>query len=218
MSGIDSDGHSVPDLMYNGKRTSVEERREGSMMKEIYLAGGCFWGVEAVFSRVSGVVSTEAGYANSRVANPSYEQVCTGETGAAEAVKVVYDPKKTDLTELLGVFFAIINPYTLNRQGNDVGTQYRTGIYYTAKEDEPILEYFMNFMRQRGRGPAVTGTDMVLNEEPDPLQGRKIMTELCRLESFYPAEEMHQQYLAKHPTGYCHIDLQRLVTEGIIRE
>lgn len=200
------------------RRSVIVVENEEGKMKEIYLAGGCFWGVEAVFSRVPGVVATTVGYANSRIAQPSYEAVCTGDTGAVEAVRVVYDPKKTDLTELLRVFFAIINPYVLNRQGNDVGTQYRTGIYYTAMEDEPILEYFMNFMRQRGRGPAVTESDVILNEEPDPMSGRSIVTELERLTNFYPAEEMHQQYLEKHPDGYCHIDLVGLVEAGIIRK
>lgn len=187
-------------------------------MKEIYLAGGCFWGIEAAFSRVPGVVATEVGYANSTVENPTYDQVCSGETGAAETVKVVYDPKKTDLTNLLKVFFAIINPYVKDRQGNDVGTQYRTGIYYTMREDEPILEYFMNFMHQRGRGPAITGADMVLNEEPDPMHGRRIMTELQPLENFYPAEESHQQFLAKNPGSYCHVDIEALVEAGVIRQ
>ncbi len=185
-------------------------------MKEIYLAGGCFWGLEAVMKRVMGVVETQVGYANSELENPTYEDVCTGKTGAVETVKVVYNPKRTDLTDILRIFFLVINPYTLNRQGNDVGPQYRTGIYYTAAEDEPMLEYYMNFMQQRGRGPAITGSDIIVNEEPDPMRGRKIVTELLPLRNFYPAEEEHQDYLAKNPQGYCHIDIAALRAEGII--
>ncbi len=189
-------------------------------MKEIYLAGGCFWGLEAVMARVPGVTATEVGYANSKVENPSYEQVCTGETGAAETVKVVYNPKRTDLTEILRVFFAVVNPFTLNKQGNDEGTQYRSGIYYTQREDEPILQYFMDFMKQRGRQPAITDSDMIMNEETDRYSGPDIVTELAMLENFYPAEEEHQQYLQKNPDGYCHIDaelLTALADEGMIK-
>lgn len=185
-------------------------------MKKIYLAGGCFWGLEAVLSRLPGVVGTRVGYANGTKEAPTYQEVCSGETGAAETVEVTYNPKKTDLTEILQVFFAVINPYSLNRQGNDVGTQYRTGIYYADREDEPVLEHFMNFMRQRGVRPAVTGSDIIVNEEPDPNHGRRIVTELERLTSFYPAEEEHQQYLVKNPQGYCHIDLRALEAAGII--
>lgn len=187
-------------------------------MKDIYLAGGCFWGVEEVFSRLPGVVATQAGYANSDKEAPTYEEVCSGETGAAEAVKVTYNPKKTDLTELLGVFFAIINPYTLNRQGSDVGSQYRTGIYYTHAEDEPFLTHYMNFMRQRGRGPAVdTQAALILNEVPEPGMEKQIRTEMGPLQNFFPAEESHQRYLQKNPDGYCHLDLAALQREGIIR-
>ena len=99
------------------------------MEKKIYLAGGCFWGTDHLFSLVDGVVKTAAGYANGKVAYPSYEEVCTGRTGAAETVEVVYDDTKVGLTDLLSIYFRSIDPTTLNRQGNDIGTQYRTGIY-----------------------------------------------------------------------------------------
>ncbi len=104
------------------------------MKKTIYFAGGCFWGTDHLFSLIEGVEKTVAGYANSRIADPTYEMVCSGRTGAAEAVEVVYDDATVSLTELLMIYFRSINPTTLNRQGNDIGTQYRTGIYYVDQE------------------------------------------------------------------------------------
>ena len=116
----------------------AEKPRAGE--KEIYLAGGCFWGTEHFMSKVAGVRVSESGYANGTVANPTYEDVCTGRTGAAETVHVIYDPEKADLPFLLGLFFETIDPTSLNRQGNDIGTQYRTGIFYTDPGDKPIIE------------------------------------------------------------------------------
>ncbi|MDE5684278.1 MAG: peptide-methionine (S)-S-oxide reductase MsrA, partial [Muribaculaceae bacterium] len=110
------------------------------MLKTIYIAGGCFWGTAHLFSLVPGVDSTVAGYANSSIANPSYEQVCTGRTGAAEAVKVEYDHDSVGLTDLLQLYFKSIDPLSVNRQGGDRGTQYRTGIYYTDPADATVIE------------------------------------------------------------------------------
>src|SRR5690554_973567 len=107
--------------------------------KEIWLAGGCFWGVEAYFSRVRGVVATTAGYANGEKENPTYEEVCSGTTGHAETVHVVYDPEVISLAQLLQYFFQIIDPTARNRQGNDVGSQYRSGVYYRDPEDLPVI-------------------------------------------------------------------------------
>jgi peptide-methionine (S)-S-oxide reductase len=109
-------------------------------MKEIYLAGGCFWGVEEYFSRIEGVVDTDVGYANGRRENPSYEQVCTGTTGHAETTYLKYDESLVSLEFLLDKFFRIIDPTLLNRQGGDIGNQYRTGIYYVDEEDIPVIE------------------------------------------------------------------------------
>ena len=157
-------------------------------MKTIYLAGGCFWGLEKYLSLIPGVVSTEAGYANGHTKNPTYEDVCKNDTGFAETVKLVYDDKKVSLSFLLDRFFEVIDPTTLNRQGGDIGEQYRTGIYYTDPEDRQIIK----------------GALVLLSEglsEP-------VMIEEMPLKSFYTAEEYHQGYLDKNPAGYCHIGRQ----------
>ncbi|MDE6521846.1 MAG: peptide-methionine (S)-S-oxide reductase MsrA [Muribaculaceae bacterium] len=155
-------------------------------MKKIYFAGGCFWGTDHLFSLVDGVVKTTAGYANSLVPYPSYEQVCTGRTGAAETVEVEYDDTKVGLTDLLSIYFRSIDPTSLNRQGNDIGTQYRTGIYYTDEADIPVIEAFVAMVQRRHKEPLVV--------------------EVEKLENFYPAELYHQEYLYKNPQGYCHVD------------
>lgn len=154
-------------------------------MKKIYLAGGCFWGTEHLFSLVDGVVSTEVGYANSDVPDPSYELVCTGTTGAAETVEVVYDEFKIGLSELLAIYFKSIDPTSYCRQGNDVGTQYRTGIYYVDPSDLSVIEAFVAAVQRRYDEPLEVEVGPLLN--------------------FYPAELYHQDYLDKNPGGYCHI-------------
>ncbi|MDE6079050.1 MAG: peptide-methionine (S)-S-oxide reductase MsrA [Duncaniella sp.] len=156
------------------------------MTKTIYLAGGCFWGTAHLFSLVDGVEKSVAGYANSRIADPTYKMVCTGLTGAAETVEVVYDDSRVGLSELLDIYFRSIDPTTLNRQGNDRGTQYRTGIYYTDPADLPVIE-------------AVTATVARRHSEP-------VVVEVGPLVNFYPAELYHQDYLYKNPDGYCHVD------------
>lgn len=152
---------------------------------EIYFAGGCFWGTEHFLKQIEGVESTQVGYANSTVANPSYEQVCTGMTNAAETVKVVYDPEKVDLDLLLKLYFQTIDPTSLNRQGNDRGTQYRTGIYYTDENSIPTINKAIKALSAQYNNP--------------------IAIEVKPLKNFYPAETYHQDYLDKHPNGYCHI-------------
>ncbi|MEZ3549793.1 MAG: peptide-methionine (R)-S-oxide reductase MsrB [Muribaculaceae bacterium] len=154
--------------------------------KEIYLAGGCFWGTQHFFSLVDGVKSTEVGYANSIVEDPSYKEVCTGKTEAAETVKVVYDPDSVSLPFLLDLYFMTVDPTSLNRQGNDVGTQYRTGIFYTDTADYKTIAKSV----------------LALSEDYD----RPIAIEVDKLKNFYPAEDYHQDYLYKNPSGYCHID------------
>ena len=153
-------------------------------MKEIYFAGGCFWGVEHFFKGVDGVVKTTPGYANGKTENPTYEQVYTDTTGFAETVKVEYDPAKVSLQQLVRLFFAIIDPESLNRQGHDEGTRYRTGIYYTDEAEKPAI-------------------DEIFNRIPG-----KVVTELEPLRNFYPAEEYHADYLDKNPQGYCHLSLK----------
>jgi peptide-methionine (S)-S-oxide reductase len=156
-------------------------------MKEIALAGGCFWGVDEYFSRKAGVIDTKSGYANGTVENPTYEQVCTGKTGYAETVYVKYDEEKISLRVILEKFFKIIDPTSLNKQGNDRGTQYRSGIFYIDESDVNVIESFL--------------------EEKRPLYNKPIVVEVMPLMSFYSAEEYHQDYLKKNPHGYCHIDL-----------
>ena len=156
------------------------------MTKQIFFAGGCFWGTEHLFSLVEGVMSTETGYANSLTPDPSYEMVCSGSTGAAETVRVEYDDTEVGLTDLLSIYFRSIDPTSVNRQGNDRGTQYRTGIYYTFQADVPVIEAFVAAVQRRYSEP--------------------LAVEVKPLENFYPAELYHQQYLYKNPAGYCHIN------------
>jgi peptide-methionine (S)-S-oxide reductase len=158
-------------------------------LKEIYFAGGCFWGVEEYFSRVNGVIETKVGYANGIKENPTYEEVCTGTTKHAETVYVRYDESVITLEELLQKFFNIIDPTLLNRQGGDIGNQYRTGVYYVDEEDKNKIAKYMDEVQKN--------------------YTEKIVTELLPLKCFYLAEDYHQKYLKKNPNGYCHIDLSR---------
>ena len=159
----------------------------------IYLAGGCFWGVEAFIARLKGVNSTEVGYANGRDLAPTYEKVCTGKTGHAETVKATYNPKIITLEEILENFFKIIDPYSKNRQGPDIGTQYRTGIYWQDPADRDIVISFL--------------------KEKQKLTDKRIAVEAYPISSFYPAEDYHQKYLERNPQGYCHVDLNLIDDE-----
>lgn len=156
----------------------------------IYFAGGCFWGVQEYYSRIPGVVETISGYAQSQVPDPSYDMVCSGKTGAAETVRVLYNAGQVDLQILVRQFFKIINPYTANRQGNDVGSQYRPGIFYTNAADRPVIENVIASLQKQSERPFVV--------------------EVEKLQNFYPAERYHQDYLKKNPGGYCHIDFSSL--------
>ncbi|HZK33015.1 MAG TPA: peptide-methionine (S)-S-oxide reductase MsrA [Tissierellaceae bacterium] len=156
-------------------------------MKEIYLAGGCFWGVEEYFSRIEGVLDTDVGYANGKTENPTYKQVCTGITGHAETTHIKYDESKVSLKELLDRFFRIIDPTLLNRQGGDIGNQYRTGIYYVDPEDFDIIQEVV--------------------DETQKKYTKKIVTEVMPIDKYFSAEDYHQDYLKKNPGGYCHIDM-----------
>ena len=154
-------------------------------MKEIYLAGGCFWGTEHYLKQIHGVVATEVGYANGNGENPSYEEVYTDTTGFVECVKVVYDPTILALEKIVELYFHSIDPLSLNMQGNDIGTRYRTGIYYTEECDRAVIESVYNVVAKR------LGEELVVELEP--------------LHNFYSAEEYHQDYLDKNPAGYCHL-------------
>lgn len=165
------------------------------MNREIWLAGGCFWGVEAYIKKLRGVVSTNVGYANGNTKHPTYEQVVYHNTGHAETVYVEYDPLAISLTTLLTYFLKIIDPTSINRQGPDVGTQYRTGIYYQDVADKATIE-------------------QVLAQEQKKYD-QPIVTEVLPLAHYYQAEEYHQKYLRKNPGGYCHIDLSILKNDPI---
>jgi peptide methionine sulfoxide reductase msrA/msrB len=154
-------------------------------MKEIYFAGGCFWGTEHYFKQIKGVVETAVGYANGHTPDPTYQEVYTDATGYAETVKVVYDPQLISLELLADLYFHSIDPLSLNKQGEDEGTRYRTGIYYTDQEDLPVLKKVY---------------DQVASQYDTPLA-----VELEPLRNFYTGEEYHQDYLDKNPTGYCHL-------------
>ena len=155
-----------------------------SSSKVITLGGGCFWCTEAVFLRVQGVLTVASGYSNGHVLNPSYEQVCSGTTGHNEVVQVSYDPDQISLRELLEIFFVIHDPTTLNRQGNDVGTQYRSGIYWDDEADREVAQQVLDEVNLHHAG--------------------RVVTELLSLSNYSVAEEYHQNYFSQHPNqGYC---------------
>lgn len=153
-------------------------------MSVIYLAGGCFWGTEKYISLINGVISTEVGYANGKKENPTYDDVCNG-SGHAEVVKVEYNKDIISLNFLLYLFYKSINPVSLNRQGGDTGIQYRTGIYYVDENDKFVIENSIINLQKKYNEP--------------------IAIEIKSLENYFKAEEYHQKYLEKNPSGYCHI-------------
>ncbi|MBU3759780.1 MAG: peptide-methionine (S)-S-oxide reductase MsrA [Candidatus Omnitrophica bacterium] len=163
----------------------MSEKKEKSPQTAVFGAG-CFWGVEETFRRLGGVLSTEAGYAGGAIENPSYEQVCSGHTGHAEAVRIVFDAERINYPELLSVFWRSHDPTTLNRQGPDVGDQYRSVIFFMTPEQEVLAKKSREIVERSGAWP------------------RPIVTEITRFSNFFRAEEYHQQYLAKRGLGPCH--------------
>ena len=164
------------------------------------FAAGCFWGVEKVFAAMPGVVSTQVGYTGGKVKNPSYELVCTGVTGHAEAIEVTYDPAKISYETLLEFFWKYHDPTTLNQQGNDHGTQYRSAVFYHTPEQKKAVEKSKEILEKAG------------------IFKKPIVTQIEPAAEFYRAEEYHQQYLKKNPNGYCHIHLQSSKIEKVLRE
>ena len=154
-------------------------------MKTIFLAAGCFWGAQHYLKQIRGVVETETGFANGNTEKPTYEEVYTDRTGYAEAVRVVFDPEVLPLRKLLNLYFDCIEPTSVNRQGDDEGTRYRTGIYYIDTEDYPTIKEVFDEVQHSYSAP------LAVEVEP--------------IEAFYPADESHQDYLEKHPDGYCHL-------------
>jgi methionine-R-sulfoxide reductase len=182
------------DLQAGRQGKDVESSKKGnnkmkdydiSASKVIYLAGGCFWGLEAYMQKLNGVEDAISGYANGKTENPSYYDLKT--SGHAETVKVIYNPEIISLEDILAHYLRVVNPVSINKQGNDVGTQYRTGIYYTDEAEKAIIEN-------------VLAKEQTKHDKP-------IAIEVEPLRHFYEAEEYHQDYLEKNPGGYCHIDL-----------
>lgn len=169
---------------------NLNRQYDPEKLKTVYLAGGCFWGTQAYMARVPGVADTAAGYANGQTEDPTYEEVCTLPTGHAETVRVRYDPGRLPLEKLLEEFFKTVDPTQKGRQGNDVGDQYRNGIYYTDEKDVPVIR-------------AAIAREQIKYDRP-------IATEVAPIRCFYEAEEYHQEYLEKNPGGYCHVDLSLL--------
>ena len=155
------------------------------MTKTIFLAGGCFWGVQHYLKQINGVLETQTGFANGNTENPDYEQVYTDRTGYAETVRVVFDPDILPLRKLLDLYFLCIEPTSVNRQGEDEGTRYRTGIYYIDPEDCPVINEVFRQVQHGYSNP--------------------LAVEVESLRAFFPADESHQDYLEKHPDGYCHL-------------
>ena len=158
--------------------------------KEIYLAGGCYWGVEKYVSNIKGVLHTRVGFANGDTHHPTYEQVRYENTGHAETVKVQYNAEELPLAVLLHLFYRIIDPVSVDKQGEDEGHQYRTGIYFTEQADAEIVAQSLHQLEQK--------------------VGQPLAVEACPLEHFYDAEEYHQKYLDKNPNGYCHVPLAEI--------
>lgn len=157
------------------------------MKSEIVLAGGCFWGVEELIRKVPGILDTEVGYSGGRLPNPTYNDVKTGETGHAEAVRITYDSNAISLNQILTLFFQLHDPTTRNQQGNDIGTQYRSTIFVANSDERAIAEKAIAEENARGRW------------------SRPVVTTIEDLRTFYPAESYHQDYLQKYPDGYtCH--------------
>lgn len=168
---------AMPEEIFQRNQKAADE-------SEIYLAGGCFWGTELLLDNVAGVTSTEVGYANGFTSKPNYREVCN-DSGHAEAVHVIYKPDEISLQSLLTVYAQSIDPTLINRQGNDRGVQYRTGIYFSDPNDAPAVEEFLNELQKKFDKP------VVVEHEP--------------LKNFYRAEDEHQAYLVKNPNGYCHV-------------
>lgn len=169
------------------EKTSITDMTNNSdSIGIIYFAGGCFWGTEHFFKQINGVIATEVGFANGRTDNPTYKDVLRKNTGYAETVKVTYDAEKLDLNLLLDLYFLSIDPTSINKQGNDIGDQYRTGIYYTSNQQLP-------FITERIKKEALKNT-------------QPIAVEVTPLKKYYKAEDYHQDYLEKTPGGYCHIN------------
>ena len=171
-------------FVYRRKTGIQTEKTAEEGKKIIWCAGGCFWGAEKAFRILDGVTDTKVGYANGNTDNPGYEDVCRGDTGYRETVQITYDPEIVPLETILKAFFLCIDPTVRNRQGNDIGSQYQTGVYYSDPDDREVISAFF---------------------EEEKTKHERFYVELSELKNFWLAEEYHQKYLDKFPSGYCHI-------------
>ena len=170
--------------------------KQAASLEVATLAGGCFWCIEAVFREVDGVENVVSGYTGGATVNPTYEQVCSGKTGHAEAVQVSFDPSRISYREILEIFFSIHDPTTLNRQGADVGTQYRSAIFYHSEQQKAIAE------------------ELLAGLHTAHLWKKPIVTQIVPLHTFYPAEDYHQGYFSQHPEqGYCQMVISPKVSK-----
>ncbi len=195
-------------IIKNDENASVDEntnaeQKKGSGaykgdMKEIYLAGGCFWGLEKYFSLVQGIINTEVGYANGKTTDPTYEDVCYRKTEHAETVKISYDPGQISLEQILELYYDVVDPLSMNRQGNDIGTQYRTGIYYIDSTDAAVIQESLDKLQRKYK--------------------KSVVIEATPLKNYYTAEQYHQKYLDKNPGGYCHIGKEKFQKAKDFRE
>lgn len=170
---------------------SSEKELEEMDIGEIVVAGGCFWGVEEYFKRVKGIVETEVGYSQGTKINPTYEEVCSQNTNHAEVVYLKYNRAEISLKKIMELLFRIIDPTSLNKQANDVGTNYRTGIYYLDENDREEIESFIAKANQH-------------------YQQKEVVVECEKLYNYFKAEDYHQEYLSVKPNGYCHVDFSKL--------
>ena len=184
--------HSIPEYMDGNAKDGVVKKPSTSTsspgQETAIFAGGCFWGMEEILRKTPGVIETAVGYTGGATENPQYREVCSGETGHAEAVRIVFDPSKVSYEELLGFFFRMHDPTTLNRQHNDVGSQYRSAIFYTSANQKEVARRVKERIDKSGKWK------------------RPIVTEITPATEFYVAEDYHQKYLVNNPGGYnCHV-------------
>ncbi len=164
-------------------------------MNTIVVAGGCFWGVAEYYRRLQGIEASEAGYAQGWLKQPSYREVCTSTTGHTEAVRLTYDPQVISLVKILEHLARMIDPTSINQQGNDIGPQYRTGVYYQTEQEQAVISNFFQQLQLQYQKP--------------------LAVEIEPLTAFYLAEEEHQAYLVKNPRGYCHVDFRLIKPEEL---
>ncbi|MDO4778717.1 MAG: bifunctional peptide-methionine (S)-S-oxide reductase MsrA/peptide-methionine (R)-S-oxide reductase MsrB [Tissierellia bacterium] len=188
-------GEKIDEIIKESSKNSFIENPNDSIdytnanLKTIYLAGGCFWGLEAYMEKIYGIADAVSGYANGKTLKPSYEDVIYKNTGHAETVKVSYDPNRIDLVKIIDYYLKVVDPTSLNRQGNDRGIQYRLGIYFVDESEKELINQRL--------------------KKEESKYNQKIVVEVMKLDNFYEAEEYHQDYLKKNPNGYCHIDLNK---------